>query len=180
MQLSTEYRENKTSYDHKDYYVICKVQLSHEEAAVAQERGMWDHYITLGAAEAPAKSGLTTLMKILGPLLIPIGLVSSCMTKVGEISGRTDAPPWWFGIGALAIGAILWITAFVRSQDAVQRIKPQTLTISRLATNGTFQIHAPTLQYAKDLEVEIREKLTAMADGLRKSTVIPEQNTYEL
>jgi hypothetical protein len=183
MQLTTEYRENKTSHDHKDFYLICKVQFSHEELAVAGERGMWDNFITLPADEPPVGSGhetTSTMMTAGAGCLIPVALISGCMASIAPSVGRTDAPPWWFVIIAGLVGITLGVMAMFRRGNAKVKGIPQKLTIARLASNGTFQVHAYTLDQAKTTETEIREGLTAIANTLRRSTVIPEQNTYEL
>ena len=183
MQLPTEYREKTTSYSHKDFYLICKVGFSHEELAVAQERGMWDKSITVYPDEPEVTSGhqaMSKFMTFCAIALILIGLVSACMAAIAPAAHRTDAPPWWLVVIFLITGFTLAMWAVARRGDAQLKGRYQTLTISRLTTNGTFQVHANSLQQAKEFELEIKEQLTGLANGLRKSTVVPEQNTYEL
>ena len=183
MQLTIEYREKPGSYANKDFFLICKVKFSNEELAVADERGMWGMSLTVPSGEPPPSTGFdfkTRAMRFLGICLIPIGLVSSCITKVADASGRTDAPPLWLGLGFAAIGATLMILAQFRDSDALKNLMHQDLTLRRLVTNGVFQIHAFSLEQAKQQETEVREKLKLMADSLRSSTVVPEQTTYDL
>ena len=183
MQLTTEYREKRTSYKHKDFYLICRVKFSNEELAVAGERGMWDVFVRVRSAEPPPSKMhdfKVRAMRFFGICLLPIGLVSACMTKTGEWTGRTDAPPYWFGFGAAILGIFLFILAMTREATADKMMSSQEITVHYLATDGVFQVHADTLEEAKLLETDIREQLKLMADSLRSSTVIPEQNTYDL
>lgn len=184
MQLTIEYREKKTSYDHKDFYLICKVVFSHEELAVAQERGMWDTHIDVMPSGAPIGSGsqfANTAMKVVGGgCLLPLSLMFGCMAAIAPSVGRTDYPPVWLTLILMAAGISLVVWAFLRNREGEERVSIQSLTIGRLANDGTFQIHADTLQLAKAIEIQVREELTTLANALRRSTVIPEQNTYDL
>src|SRR5579863_9883140 len=114
MQLTIEYREKPGSYANKDFFLVCKVKFSHEELAVADERGMWEMFITVPSGEPPPSTGFdfkTRAMRFFGICLLPIGLVSSCMTKVGDMTGRTDVAPLWVGLGLAGVGATLLVLA---------------------------------------------------------------------
>jgi hypothetical protein len=183
MQLTINYREKEVSYQHKDFYLICDVEFSNEERAVAQERGMWDAVTVFPSPERQPSNFYdfkTRAMRFFGIALLLIGLMFSCMDGIANKIGRNDPPPVWLTVSTLFIGGALIFVAYMRDENYLKAIGFQHLTIRRLATEKKFQVHAESLQQAKEYELQVREKLKELADSLRSSRAIPETNTYEL
>jgi len=184
MQLTVRYREKQTSYKHKDFYLICDIEFSNEDLAVASERGMWDTATVLPEADRPV-SGFydfnTRVIRFFGIAALLIGLMFGCMDGIESKVGRNDAPPVWLTVSTLFIGGVLIFVTFSRADRSSQMLYPvQRLTLRQLATDKNFQVHANSLQQANEYEIVVREKLKALADSLRSSRAIPEENTYEL
>jgi hypothetical protein len=187
MQLTINYREDATSFEHKDFFLICDVSFSNEERAVAGERGMWDTVTVLPPAERPPGEFSywfsdfgTRVMRFCGIAALLLGLMFSCMAGIADKIGRNDPPPAWLTISMLFVGGLLIFMSFAREKRLDQRGSHQRLTVRQLATEKKFQVHALTLQQAKEYELQVRETLKALADSLRSSRAIPEVNTYEL
>ena len=104
MQYTTEYREKETLTGSKLHYMICKVEFSNEERAIAAERGMYDSGILAPAAE-PMPSTVSGMgsgcLKLFG-FLIPIGLLIMLSGYVAPEHG--SATP---GVIILIIGTVL-------------------------------------------------------------------------
>lgn len=183
MQLTIKYREDATSYQHKDFHLICDVGFSNEELAVAQERGMWDISITLPPAERPPTGSYdrkTGCLRLFGIAFLIMGLVGSCMQSITGVTHRTDAPPYWAVVPMAVIGLISIILSYTRDEAGLKIGTEQELTIRDLVSAKSFQVHAYTLAQAKERELEVRDTLKLLADSLRSGRAIPEEETYEL
>ena len=182
MKLTTDYREQAvgTLKGSKEYYLVGTVEFTNEERTVAQERGLYDIYVNVPAATAPPTRGgdfLSMLMRFAGLILIPVGLLYSC---VGSLAGSNSAGPLGFllflvGIGLFVVGRLRDRAAYKREANPQQQ-----LSLRRLMDNPHFECHAFTLDEARGFEHEVREALGALAKRLRDNIVVPEKNTYEL
>jgi hypothetical protein len=182
MKLTTDYREQAVGAlkGSKEYYLVGTVEFTNEEHTVAQERGLYDIYVNVPAATAPPTRGgdfLSMVMRGVGLILAPIGLLSSC---AGSLSGSHSAGP--LGMLVFFAGLGLFIVGKLRDRAAYQRVAnpEQPLSLRRLMANPHFECHAFTLDEARSFEHEVREALGILANRLRDNIVVPEKNTYEL
>jgi hypothetical protein len=182
MKLTTDYREQAvgTLKGSKEYYLVGTVEFTNEERTVAQERGLYDIYVSVPAATAPpTRVGdfKSMLMRLAGLILIPVGLVYSCG---GSLAGSNSAGPLGFLLFFAGLG--LFIVGKMRDRAANKRVEnpEQKLSLRRLMDNPHFECHAFTLDEARGFEHEVREALGSLARRLRDNIVVPEKNTYEL
>lgn len=184
MQLKTEYREEAVGIlkGTKHHYLVCHVDFSEQERAIAQERGVYDLFVTVPAGTPPptrAGDFKSMLMRWAGIILAPLGLLFTCDQYLApahmEGAGATPALMLVAGVALVAIGKWRDIQATRREANP-----DQTLTVRRLLTNPDFAVHAYSLAEARSFEEVVRNELGSLAQAIRANAAVPERNTYEL
>ena len=64
----------------KHHFVAFHVEFSKEERAIIQERGLYDHFVSVPSDTPPPTRGgdfLAMIMRIIGIIFVPVGLVIS-------------------------------------------------------------------------------------------------------
>jgi hypothetical protein len=184
MQLKTEYREQSagTLTGSKRHYIFCNVTFSNEERAVIDERGLYDLYVIVPSDTPPpaATHGFfSLLLKGAGILLIPLGLLFSCVQylRPDKMAGAGPWPFLWF-----CAGVTLFVTGMWKQSKGRHRLlnPNQPLTIRRLLANPEFIALYETLDLARKGETEIRDAFAALVQRIRGNIVVPEQHVHEL
>jgi len=79
------------------------------------------------------------------------------------------------GVGLFTVGKLKDVQADRRQDDPDQHI-----TLRKLLANPDFIVHAYTLDQARQLEEQVRQTLSAIAERVRGNAAVPEQTSYEL
>jgi hypothetical protein len=186
MKLTVAYRDQSEGgfSGSKHHFVAFHVDLSTEERAIIQERGLYDHFITIPSDTPPPTRGgdfLARIMRIIGIVVTPIGILFALVAslKPQETGAANGGATGWFMI---IIGVVLFTIGKIRDMRANKRESnpEQKLTFRRMLTNPDFVVYAHSLQDAKSSEAEVRESLSTAAQSLRQSASVPEQTSYEL
>jgi hypothetical protein len=179
MRFNVDYREDATGLmkGGKCYYLIGRVEFIEEEKAIIEQRGLYDHSITIPSGDAPvstAKYVGSGLFKVVGVILMPIGLVAACGNKIIGNGSYAGSIMFFLGLGCFAYS---W---FVDKEAKTALELEQTLTARRLLGDPEFKCRAPDIQVAKGFEIIVREELGKFAQLLRDSASVPEKTSYEL
>jgi hypothetical protein len=184
MQLTTEYREDKArpTSGTKNFYLFCRVQFSHEERAVIQERGLYTVSFQLpSATPVPSDSSIEWVRRI-GKVLMTIGGIVAAFSGLAactqNLQGFSPIPGIivaLIGIAVLVFGASKFIKA-----EKTYLGTGQVITVRRLLVDPEFLVHASTIDQAKAVEEMVRDKLAVLSQQIRDNTVVPEKNTYDL
>jgi hypothetical protein len=185
MQLTTEYREDKArpTSGTKNFYLFCRVQFSHEERAVIQERGLYTVSFDLpSATPVPSESSIEWARRI-GKWLMIVGGVVAAFSSLAACTQNMngDSPVPGIIIALLSIAALVFgAFKFSQAERANFGLYVQKITVRRLLTNPEFLVHASTIDKAKAVEEMVRDKFAVLSQQIRDNTVVPEKNTYDL
>ncbi len=175
MKLTVAFRDKpKGGFSGAKYHFVSfHVEFSKEERAIVQERGLYDHFVSVPSDTPPPTRGgdfLAMIMRIIGIIFVPVGLIIS-MVGSANLAFLMIVT----GIVLFVIGKIKDRTAYKREANPEQRI-----TFRRMLTNPDCVAYADTLAEAKGMEAEVRDSLSVAAETLRASTAVPDQTSYEL
>ncbi len=183
MRFNVDYREEATGVlkGSKHYFLVGRVDFTEEEKAIIQQRGLYDEPIQVPTNLPPptkSKDIRAMLLRIVGIILMPLGLLSYCAGSLSDGSnGSTTGGFIMLAIGIVCFGFGKFMD--MESNKAAVSVF-QVLTPRKLLTNPEFLVYGPDLQTAKGFELMVRDKLTEFANFIRDSAVVPEKNTYEL
>ena len=185
MQLTTGHREEISAgfSGNKHHYLSCHITFTNEERAIIDERGLYDRLSILVPADTPpptlAGNFLSKVMRGVGIVLVPLGLLFSCVQSVrpDKMPGAGPTPFLMLFGGAALLVAGLWRG---RQADNRQLYDRRTLTLRTLMSNPDFIVYAPTIGELRETEASVREKLAELMQQVRANTAVPEQNTYEI
>ena len=175
MKLTVAYRDKSVGgfSGAKHHFVAFHTELSTEERAIIQERGLYEHFVSVPSDTPPPTKGgdsLAFIMRLIGIILIPTGLVVSMVGSSGLAFIMIVG-----GIALFAIGKTKDVKANKRVSNPEQKI-----SFRRMLTNPDFVVYAPNLLEAQGSEAEVRESLSVAAKSLRQSGTVPSQTSYEL
>src|SRR5579863_7011621 len=180
MRLTTEYREKaKGLSGSKEYYLVCALEFTQEEQTVIQERGLYDYELYLPASSAPPTRGydfVSMLMRAVGIVLMPVGLVVSCAAGLTQSGGPLSGLALFAAVG----GIVLFFVGKNRDKEATKRVEEdlKAYKLRYLLPKCSFQAYASSITEAQEHETYIRGALAFLAEKLRASTVVPEKSTY--
>jgi hypothetical protein len=164
----------------KRHYVDCTVLFSEEEKAIIRARGLGAHYIVTDPEVPPpaaSSSSVAKLLKALAPLVFLGGCVAGIgMTFAGNGHGG-DATTGLCGFAALAmfLGGVA-LNRHLRVAEQPQQI----VALSRLLNNPTFSVYAIDNARAKAVDLELRDTLSRLKDGLLVNRDLIAVETFEL
>lgn len=175
MKLTVAYRDQPVGgfSGAKHHFVAFHTELSAEERAIIQERGLYEHFVSIPSDSPPPSRGgdfLAFMMRLVGIILIPVGLILSMVSSSGFAGLIVIA-----GIVLFTIGKIKDVKANKRVANPEQKI-----SFRRMLENPDFVVYAPSIADAKESEAEVRQSLSVAAQNLRESVTVPEQTSYEL
>ena len=183
MKLTVAFREKPAGgfSGTKHHFVAFHVEFSNEERAIIQERGLYDHFISIPSdIPPPTRSGdfLAMIMRLIGIVLAPLGALIALVAHFKPQEADASGPGWTM----LIAGVVLFTIGKIKDVRANKReTNPeQNLTLRRLLTTPDFVVFADSLQEAQGFEVDVREALSAAAQSIRQSSAVPEQASYEL
>jgi hypothetical protein len=186
MKLTVAYRDQPAAgfSGAKHHFVAFHTELSNAERAIIQERGLYDHFISVPSDTPPPTRGgdfLARSMRIIGIVITPIGILFALVAglKPEQAGAANGGATGWFMIIA---GVVIFTIGKIRDMRANKRESnpEQKLTFRRMLTNPDFVVYAPSLMEAKSSEAEVREALSVAAQSLRESVSVPDQTSYEL
>jgi hypothetical protein len=164
----------------KRYYVDCTVLFSEEEQAIIRARGLGSHYIVTDPEMPPPRAGTGTV----GRLLIavsPLVFVGGCVAGIGmTFAGRNHAADSTAGFCFFAALALFLGGFALKRHVRVAEQPQQTITLSRLLTNPSFFVYAVDNARAKAVDVELRDTLARLKEGLLVNRDIVAAETFEL
>ena len=120
---------------------------------------------------------LSTVLKALSPLVFLGGCVSSFGIMIGNNGRGGDAVG---GISFFVAVAMLLAGIALKRHVRVAEQPQQTITLARLLNNPSFSAYAFDNARAKVLDLELRETLTGLKQGLLISRDIKLAETFEL
>lgn len=181
MQVTIRHRQEDGLLPSKKlHYVDCTVLFSEEEKAIIQARGLGQHYIVTDSEVPPppaAHRPLSTVLKVLSPLVF----LGGCVSGIGmTIAGNNHGGDLVGGICFFAALAMLLGGIALKRHVRVAERPQQTITLGRLLSNPSFSAYAFDNARAKVLDLEIRETLTRLKDGLLVNRDIKAGETFEL
>lgn len=163
----------------KSYYVDCTVLFSEEEKAIIQSRGLGQHYIAVGAEvapPAPSSQTLSTLLRALSPFVFLTGCVAGAgMEMAGNRAGDSVFAFTFFAALAMYFGGVA-----LKRHIRIAAQPQQHITMQRLLLNPSFSVYAFDNATAKTIDVEVREALTRLKDGLLANARIAQPETFEI
>ena len=163
----------------KRHYVDCTVLFSEEEKAIIRGRGLAAHYIVADPEIPPpaaSSSSVARLLKALAPLTFLGGCVAGVgMSVAGNRSGDALGGFCAFAALAMFLGGIA-LNRHVRVAEQPQQI----VSLGRLLNNPTFSVYAIDNARAKVVDIELRETLSRLKDGLLVNRDLIAAETFEL
>ena len=173
MRVTIEHREQAVGLTGKQrhYFVDCTVDLSQEERAIVENRGLQQHFIEVGYSEPPDSGAKAGLLRGFAPLvaLAGVGLgISSMFTKSGE------------GLSVLLLLAAGGMWLFGRTSEFKAAHASPEVTLGQLLRNNRFTIYAASPAQAKQVEADLREKLVSLKANIAESADIGQKQTFEL
>jgi hypothetical protein len=164
----------------KRYYVDCTVLFSEEEKAIIRTRGLGSHYIVADPETPPPGAGTGTV----GRLLIavsPLVFLSGCIAGIGmTLAGRNHAGDSAAGFSFFAALALFLGGATLKRHVRIAEQPQQTIMLSRLLVNPSFFVFAVDNARAKAVDVELRDTLARLKEGLFVNRDIVAAETFEL
>jgi hypothetical protein len=171
MRVTMEHREEAMGITgRKACFVDCKVEFSEEERAIIRERDLYAKHFTIGAATpVPSATSFfsTNMMRLLGRILIIVGLIASFKTGYGFL--------FFIGLGLELYG---WFRT--KREDTRFNNHEQKITVKQLLNNPTFTVHAGDVGYAKVVDQEIHRHLVDLKTVLKANTEVQAKQTFEL
>lgn len=173
MRVTIEHREQAAGLTGKQrhYFVDCTVDLSQEERAIVENRGLKQHFIEVGYSEPPDSGAKAGLLRGFAPLVAlgGVGLgISSMFTKSGE------------GLSFLLLLAAGGMWLFGRTSEFKAAHASPEITLGRLLRNNQFTIYAASPAQAKQVESDLGKKLVSLKANIAESAVIGQKQTFEL
>ena len=164
----------------KRHYVDCTVLFSEEEKAIIRGRGLGAHYIVADPEAPPPRASSSTvarLLKALAPLVFVVGCVAGVGMSVAGNNRGGDGVGGFLAFAALAmfLGGIA-LNRHVRVAEQPQQI----VSLGRLLNNPTFSVYAIDNARAKVVDIELRETLTRLKEGLLVNRDLIAAETFEL
>jgi hypothetical protein len=164
----------------KRHYVDCTVLFSEEEKAIIRGRGLGAHYIVVDPEMPPPRASSSTaarLLKAFAPLVFLGGCVVGVSMSVAGSGRSGDTLGGFCAFAALAmfLGGIA-LNRHVRVAEQPQQI----VSLSRLLNNPTFSVYAIDNARSKVVDIELRETLTRLKDGLLVNRDLIAAETFEL
>ena len=181
MQVTIRHRQEDGLLPNKKlHYVDCTVLFSEEEKAIIQARGLGQHYIVTDSEVPPPLAShrpISTALKVLSPVVFLGGCVSGLgMTVFGNGNGGDAVTSVsFFAALAMLLGGIA-LKRHVRVAEQPQ----QTITLGRLLSHSSFSAYAFDNARAKVLDLELREALTRLKEGLLINRDIKAAESFEL
>jgi len=173
MRVTIEHREQAVGLSGKQhhYFVDCTVDLSQEERAIVENRGLHQHFIEVGYSSPPDSGAKSGLLQGFVPLvaLAGVGLgISSMFTKSGE------------GLSFLLLLAAGGMWLFGRTSEFKAAHATPNVTLGQLLNNNRFTVYAASPAQAKQVDAELREKLVILKANIADSADIGQKQTFEL
>lgn len=164
----------------KHYYVDCTVLFSEEEKAIIRTRGLGSHYIVTDPDSPPPAAMLNMiarLLKIFAPMVFVGGCTAGIGVTLADRNHTADAIAGSSFLSAIAmlLGGIA-LSRYVRLAERPQ----QAITLSRLLSNPHFFIWAFDNARAKAVDLELRDTLASLKNGLLVNRDIVPAETFEL
>jgi len=147
----------------KHHFVAFHTELSNEERAIIQERGLYDHYVSVPSdTPPPTRSGdtLAFIMRLIGIILFPLGVLFMLVGTLKPGAGAASSANT--GWTMIIIGVVLFTIGKIKDIRANKRVAnpEQKLTFRRMLTTPDFIVYANSLQEAQSLEADVRESLS--------------------
>jgi len=181
VQVTIRHRQEDGLLPNKKlHYVDCTVLFSEEEKAIIEARGLGRHYIVTDSSVPPppaAHRPLATALKALSPLVFLGGCVSGFGVMIANHGHGGEAVACLSFFAAL--GMLLGGIALKRHVRVAEQPR-QTITLGRLLSNPSFAAYAFDNARAKILDLELRETLTRLKEGLLVNRDIKALETFEL
>jgi hypothetical protein len=164
----------------KRHYVDCTVLFSEEEKAIIRARGLGAHYIVTDPEIPPPPASSTTLAKLL-KALAPLVFLGGCVAGIGmTIAGNGRGGDGTTAFCAFAaLGMFLGGVALNRHLRVAEQPQ-QIVALSHLLSNPTFSVYAIDNARAKTVDIELRETLARLKDGLLVNRDLIAAETFEL
>jgi hypothetical protein len=181
VQVTLRHRQEDGLLPNKKlHYLDCTVLFSEEEKAIIEARGLGQHYIVTDSEVPPPSAAhrpLATALKALSPLVFLGGCVSGfgIMVANNGHGGEAVACISFFAALGMLLGGIA-LKRHVRVAEQPQ----QTITLSRMLSNPSFSAYAFDNARAKVLDLELRETLARLKEGLLVNRDIKALETFEL
>jgi hypothetical protein len=164
----------------KRHYVDCSILFSEEEKAVIRERGLGSHYITVDPELPPPAASSPTIARLL-TALAPLVFLVGCVAGVGmSLAGNGRGGDGVGGSLAFAALAMFLGGIALNRHIRVAERPQQTVPLSRLLNNPTFSVYALDNARAKAVDVELRETLVRLKEGLFVNRDKIAAETFEL
>ena len=181
MRVTIQHRQEDGLLPNKKlHYVDCTVLFSEEEKAIIRERGLGQHYI-VADSEVPPVSRSYRRLGILLQSLAPVVLLGGCVAGLGmTIAGNSQGGDSTTALAVFGALGMFFGGMALRRYFRVAQEPEQTVTLARLLTNPTFTSYAIDNARAKALDVEVRESLARLKDGLLVNRDIKEVETFSL
>jgi hypothetical protein len=183
MKLTVAYRDKPAGgfSGAKHHFVAFHVDLSTEERAIIQERGLYDHFVSVPSDTPPPTRGgdfLAMIMRLIGIILVPIGVLLALVASLKPQEAGAGGPGWTM----IIVGVALFTIGKIKDVKANKRVAnpEQKLTFRRMLTTPDFIVYANSILEAQGFEAEVRDSLSVAAQSLRQSTTVPQQASYEL
>jgi hypothetical protein len=164
----------------KRHYVDCTVLFSEEEKAIIRGRGLGAHYIVVDPEIPPPAASSSTVARML-KALAPLVLLGGCVAGIGmSVAGNSRS-----GDGVTAFSAFAALAMFLGGIAFNRHVRvaeqpQQIVALSRLLSNPTFSVYAIDNARAKAVDIELRDSLARLKEGLLVNRDLTAAETFEL
>ncbi len=181
MRVTIQHRQEDGLLPNKKlHYVDCTVLFSEEEKAIIRERGLGRHYI-VADSEVPPVSRSHRRLGILLQALAPVVLLGGCVAGLGmTVAGNSRGGDSTTGFGLFAALAMFFGGMALKRYFRIAQQPEQAVTLARLLTNPKFTSYAIDNARGKALDLEVRESLARLKNGLLGNRDIKEAETFQL